>query len=237
MDYVTISDKILKQDKHNVSQEELFDYLTDIQYAIISSYEDEDIKQLKNILDNTRDIRKKITSDLRESENQKEICESKFVQTYNIFNELYRDSVEKKFISTQIDLLITINSKTRDIIYYMYNHVFVQHKDIKQNINISGSTLSNVLKRLETNKCITKIPIGKYSFYSLTVDTRAYVERNMKKEWQATDFDNFKTRSTQLTKERMEIDKNNYNSEKVLFENPSATYKQWMVKFQSLKIL
>ena len=58
------------------------------------------------------------------------------------------------------------------------NHNVRQNMIIKSNIDIKRSTLSDLLNKLISIRCVDRINVGKYPIYNLTIDCRRYVYDN-----------------------------------------------------------
>ena len=103
------------------------------------------------------------------------IISSKLVQTYNIFNKILQLENHKLSREDYLNTITKTYSRAEEILNYLYDHTNVQHKTMVGELHISGSTLTDTLKVLESCNFVRRIGTGKYTFFNLTNDGRKYV--------------------------------------------------------------
>ena len=72
-----------------------------------------------------------------------------------------------------------INQK---IMIYLYDHPSSQHKVIAQALGIQSNYLSQQMRELEEAGGVVRYGVDRRSFYELTLDGQAYVEKNKLKK-------------------------------------------------------
>ena len=174
----------------------------------IQSYINTDYEKLEVELRKYRKIKRKMSDEIDSFENDEEktiIYKSKFVQTYNIMNKLLNIYIKKQKINNEIISVLQSFSKAREVIFYLYkNHNVRQNMIIKSNIDIKRSTLSDLLNKLISIRCVDRINVGKYPIYNLTIDCRRYV------------YDNFEQFNEVriISRQELDSDRNNFIEKK-----------------------
>lgn len=174
----------------------------------IQSYINTDYEKLEVELRKYRKIKRKMSDEIDSFENDEEktiIYKSKFVQTYNIMNKLLNIYIKKQNINNEIISVLRSFSKAREVIFYLYkNHNVRQNMIIKSNIDIKRSTLSDLLNKLISIRCVDRINVGKYPIYNLTIDCRRYVYDNFEQ------FNEFRI----ISKQELDSERNNFIEKK-----------------------
>lgn len=149
-------------------------------------------------------MRKILTNEIRNYADQSIIQYTKMVQTYNIFNKLVQSQERRASFAENISLVEKRYGKAREVLIYLYHHVHVQHKELKDILGIRPSTLSDLLNVLMEINCVEKIESGRCSFYNLTNDGRKYLKEvhpHIEKEL-SVDHDRFRTDVLEIVLEK-----------------------------------
>ena len=174
----------------------------------IQSYINTDYEKLEVELRKYRKIKRKMSDEIDSLENDEEktiIYKSKFVQTYNIMNKLLNIYIKKQKINNEIISVLQSFSKAREVIFYLYKNYNVrQNMIIKSNIDIKQSTLSDLLNKLISIRCVDRINVGSHPIYNLTIDCRRYV------------YDNFEQFNEVriISKQELDSERNNFIEKK-----------------------
>lgn len=175
----------------------------------IQAYCERDYESVEKLLREQRKLRKVLTRELRDYTDQAAVICSKMVQTYNIFNKLMRDNTERRNFAADISSIEKRFAHTREVLIYLYRHIHVQHKELKREFDIPGSTLSDLLKVLEQAECVEKIASGRCSFYDLTNEGRKYLKETVKDidEEIIVDRDSFRDDSLKTVEGKMQFER------------------------------
>lgn len=147
--------------------------------SFLNSLINKDMVAVEQMLKKQRKIRKLITEELRRYPDEAVIISSKYVQTYNLMNKMLQNERRKRNIAVTMKLIEQSYVHTKKVLIYLYRHVNVQHKTLANVMDIPKSTLSDLLRVLETAGCVEKIEQGKFSFFNLTVEGRKYVRETV----------------------------------------------------------
>lgn len=170
----------------NVMLEILQKLLMESTNTYFQAYFERDFGEINRLLQEQRSLRKTLTNELRNYADQSIVLYTKLVQTYNIFNKLIQNEEQKKDFAENILLVEKRYEKAREVLVYLYRHAHVQHKELKNDLGIPPSTLSDLLNVLRDIECVEKIESGRCSFYNLTNDGRKYlreVHPDIDEEW------------------------------------------------------
>ncbi len=192
-----------------VNAEAFRNLLAESTNVYIQAYCERDYESVEKLLREQRKLRKVLTRELREYTDQAAVICSKMVQTYNIFNKLMRDNTERRNFAADISSIEKRYAHTREVLIYLYKHVHVQHKELKEAFDIPGSTLSDLLKVLEQAECVEKITGGRCSFYDLTNEGRKYLKETVKDidEEIIVDRDSFRDDSLKTVEGKMQFER------------------------------
>ena len=141
---------------------------------------------------------------VRNYADQSIVISAKLVQRYNVFHKLLQAEEQKREFADQIILIEKRYVKARKVLVYLYRHAHVQHKELKKNLGIAGSTLSDLLNVLRDADCVEKIESGRCCFYNLTNAGRKYlkdVRPDIDEEWDI-DPDSFSVAAWKITREK-----------------------------------
>lgn len=189
----------------------------------LQSYLEHDLSEVNRLLREQRRLRKTLTNEIRNYADQSIILYTKLVQTYNIFNKLVQSQERRDNFAENISIIEKRYSRAREVLVYLYQHVHVQHKELKETLRICPSTLSDLLNVLADIGCVEKIESGRCSFYNLTNDGRKYlreVHPYIDKEL-SVDRDRFRLGAQEIITEKenaAELYEQFYNREKIIFE-------------------
>lgn len=156
------------------------DYLIANTDSYLQAYQKNDFEALQKMLECQRKVRNELTIELRGCQYQAIVISSKLVQTYNIFNKIIHTENEKKHFEKNMDMVEQTHKNVKQVLKYLYKHMHVQHKILKQELEIPGSTLTDLLNVLEKVECIERIKSGKCSFYNLTNEGRQYARNKIR---------------------------------------------------------
>ena len=168
------------------------------------AYFEHDFGEINRLLQEQRSLRKTLTNELRSYADQSIVISAKLVQTYNVFNKLVQAEEQKREFADQIILIEKRYEKARKVLVYLYRHAHVQHKELKNNLGIAGSTLSDLLNVLRDADCVEKIESGRCCFYNLTNAGRKYlkdVRPDIDEEWDV-DPDSFSVAAWKIIREK-----------------------------------
>ena len=172
--------------------------------AYLDAYENNNLDQLKVLLNSQRSIRKELTVQLRNYPDQRAILSAKLVQTYNIFNKILQSASDKRELKNQVEIIINSHSNAKDILTYLYKHPYIRHKTLLAALGIPRGTLTGTLQILEQYGCIERIGEGWGALYTLTNTGRKYVRDNISgiDDEVIIDFDFFQKSSYQLVQNK-----------------------------------
>ena len=160
----------MKNEKYYIDQLE-----TSLRLSNKQCIQEEMIDILKELLDDQHNLRREFTKIIRDYPDQLISISSKLVQTYNIFNKILQLENHKLSREDYLNTITKTYSRAEEILNYLYDHTNVQHKTMVGELHISGSTLTDTLKVLESCNFVRRIGTGKYTFFNLTNDGRKYV--------------------------------------------------------------
>ena len=172
--------------------------------AYLDAYENNNLDQLKVLLNSQRSIRKELTVQLRNYPDQRAILSAKLVQTYNIFNKILQSASDKRELKNQVEIIINSHSNAKDILTYLYKHPYIRHKTLLAALGIPRGTLTGTLQVLEQYDCIERIGEGWGALYTLTNTGRKYVRDNVSgiDDEVIIDYDSFQKSSYQLVQNK-----------------------------------
>ena len=177
--YIDQLETSLRLSNKQCIQEEIIDIfeelLTASTDAYLEAYENHNLTRLKELLDDQHNLRREFTKIIRDYPDQLISISSKLVQTYNIFNKILQLENHKLSREDYLNTITKTYSRAEEILNYLYDHTNVQHKTMVGELHISGSTLTDTLKVLESCNFVRRIGTGKYTFFNLTNDGRKYV--------------------------------------------------------------
>ena len=169
---LTKSDKPGKKDVLNSFQEELIYELTELY-----------INNKKNELDKELRSFKRFKKLLKNHVEEVVSYQIGIIVGIILIIELlvHKSSVKNEFTIKMSALFSKdINQK---ILVYLYDHPSSQHKVIAQALGIQSNYLSQQMRELEEAGGVVRYGVDRRSFYELTLDGQAYVEKNkLKKE-------------------------------------------------------
>ncbi len=151
------------------------------------AYFERNFREIDRLLREQRSLRKILTNELRNYADQSIVISAKLVQTYNVFNKLAQNEEQKRDFAEHVLFVEKRYEKAREVLIYLYRHAHVQHKELKNNLRIAPSTLSDLLSVLRDAGCVEKIESGRCSFYNLTNAGRKYlreVHPHIDEEWE-----------------------------------------------------
>lgn len=159
--------------------------LNDLTNVCLQAYLDNNYENLEQVLKKNRKRKKQVLEDIKslEAECVEGVYQAfeyryQYIQTYNIMNKMLNLQDRKR--SIQNDMIGVMNSfrRARDVIFFLYKNSNVRQCTMKRQMDISPSTLHDLLNALESIRCVEKIKISYYPVYNLTVDGRRYVDDN-----------------------------------------------------------
>ena len=168
---LTKSDKPGKKDVLNSFQEELIYELTELY-----------INNKKNELDKELRSFKRFKKLLKNHVEEVVSYQIGIIVGIILIIELlvHKSSVKNKFTIKMSALFSKdINQK---ILVYLYDHPSSQHKVIAQALGIQSNYLSQQMRELEEAGGVVRYGVDRRSFYELTLDGQAYVEKNKLKK-------------------------------------------------------
>ena len=186
-----------------ISKPEVQDF-EDLLATSTDAYENNNLDQLKVLLNSQRSIRKELTVQLRNYPDQRAILSAKLVQTYNIFNKILQSASDKRELKNQVEIIINSHSNAKDILTYLYKHPYIRHKTLLAALGIPRGTLTGTLQILEQYGCIERIGEGWGALYTLTNTGRKYVRDNISgiDDEVIIDYDSFQKSSYQLVQNK-----------------------------------
>lgn len=159
--------------------------LNDFTNVCLKAYLDNNYENLEQALMKERKLKKRIVEDINimEAESGENVYQSfkyryQYIQTYNIMNKLLNLHIRKQNIEKDIIGVINSFGRARDVIFFLYNNSDVRQCTMKNQMDISPSTLHDLLEELVSIRCVEKIYAKKIPIYNLTVDGRRYVDDN-----------------------------------------------------------
>ena len=156
--------------------EQIHNYVVEMTELYLQSYEKRDLNTIRNLLDEQRHMRKELTKELRECEYQAIVISGKLVQTYNIFNKLLQYETQSFDFEHDMKIIERSHKHVGEVLQYLYKHMHVQHKTLRERFGIAASTLSDLMNALEKVECIEKLKCGKFTYYNLTNEGRRYIK-------------------------------------------------------------
>lgn len=168
------------------------------------AYFERDFGEINQILQEQRSLRKTLTNEMRNYPDQSIVVYAKLVQTYNIFSKLVQNEEQRKDFAENISFVERRYERAREVLVYLYKHMHVQHKELKDNLGIPPSTLSDLLNVLREIECVERIESGRCSFYNLTNAGRKYLRQvhpDIDQEWDI-DRDSFGVEVREIVKEK-----------------------------------
>lgn len=156
----------------------------------IQLFEEKSYEELELYLEQYRKKRKLLKKEL-DNQDLSIVYKSQFVQTFNIMYKLLE--ISNREHDLQINVIgITKNRKNaKPVILYLYKNPYARQRDIRNNINIARTTLSDLLKELVSARLVHKFENNENPFYELTVEMAQYVKNNFEdfNEVEIIDYD------------------------------------------------
>lgn len=89
-----------------------------------------------------------------------------------------RNQMEKDAYYHNMKILL-VKEHMKDIIESIYNHPWIQHKDLAKQVGIKPNYLSQLIMQLEEVQCVRSFRSGKSTCYELTIRGNEYAKKEI----------------------------------------------------------